>query len=119
MMATDTPANSTRRWATSRSGPSPSPEVPMPRDSRYDILFEPVKIGPKTARHRFYQVPHCTGMGSGYPHALAAMRGMEARSVVLVSIRMANDALYHELTGDGAALDAAGIRSVTRIGDCL
>src|SRR5499433_10390 len=50
----------------------------MPRDPRYDILFEPVKIGPKTAKNRFYQVPHCTGMGSGFPHTLAAMRGIKA-----------------------------------------
>jgi dimethylamine/trimethylamine dehydrogenase len=50
----------------------------MPRDPRYDILFEPVQIGPKTAKNRFYQVPHCTGMGHGYPHTLAAMRGMKA-----------------------------------------
>ena len=27
------------------------------RDPRYDILFEPVDIGPVTARNRFYQVP--------------------------------------------------------------
>lgn len=33
----------------------------MSRDPRYDILFEPVKIGPVTARNRFYQVPHCNG----------------------------------------------------------
>ena len=33
------------------------------RDSRYDILFEPVQIGPVTARNRFYQVPQCNGMG--------------------------------------------------------
>jgi len=33
------------------------------RDPRYDVLFEPVKIGPVTAKNRFYQVPHCTGMG--------------------------------------------------------
>jgi len=50
----------------------------MPRDPLYDILFKPVKIGPKTAKNRFYQVPHCTGMGSGYPQTLAAMRGMKA-----------------------------------------
>jgi dimethylamine/trimethylamine dehydrogenase len=24
------------------------------RDPRYDVLFEPVKIGPVTARNRFY-----------------------------------------------------------------
>ena len=35
----------------------------MTRDPRYDILFEPVRIGPVTARNRFYQVPHCNGMG--------------------------------------------------------
>ena len=29
----------------------------MTRDSRYDVLFEPVKIGPVTAKNRFYQVP--------------------------------------------------------------
>lgn len=48
------------------------------RDSRYDILFEPVKIGPHTAKNRFYQVPHCTGMGWQRPRMLASMRGMKA-----------------------------------------
>jgi dimethylamine/trimethylamine dehydrogenase len=48
------------------------------RDSRYDILFEPVRIGPVTARNRFYQVPHCNGMGWRDPSALAAMRGVKA-----------------------------------------
>ena len=50
----------------------------MARNARYDILFEPVKIGPVTARNRFYQVPHCNGMGWRDPSALAAMRGMKA-----------------------------------------
>ena len=50
----------------------------MPRDPRYDILFEPVKIGPKIARNRFYQVPHCNGMGHQHPSSLAAMRGVKA-----------------------------------------
>ncbi len=50
----------------------------MARDPRYDILFEPVRIGPKTARNRFYQVPHCNGMGYRDPAALAAMRGVKA-----------------------------------------
>lgn len=50
----------------------------MPRDPRYDILFEPVKIGPVTARNRFYQVPHCTGMGYLRPRMLAEMRGVKA-----------------------------------------
>src|SRR5688572_11605763 len=50
----------------------------MPRDPRYDILFEPVRIGPVTAKNRFFQVPHCNGMGHAHPHAHAAMRGMKA-----------------------------------------
>ncbi|NIA68982.1 NADH:flavin oxidoreductase [Pelagibius litoralis] len=48
------------------------------RDPRYDILFEPVAIGPVTARNRFYQVPHCAGMGYRYPSSNAALRGMKA-----------------------------------------
>ena len=47
-------------------------------DPRYAILFEPVAIGPVTARNRFYQVPHCNGMGYRDPSAVAAMRGVKA-----------------------------------------
>lgn len=47
-------------------------------ESRYERLFEPVRIGPVTAKNRFYQVPHCTGMGHALPKTLAAMRGMKA-----------------------------------------
>ncbi len=50
----------------------------MPRDPRYDVLFEPVRIGPVTAKNRFYQVPHCTGLGWLRPQMLAALRGMKA-----------------------------------------
>lgn len=48
------------------------------RDPRYDILFEPVAIGPVTAKNRFYQVPHCNGGGYRDPSAAAAMRGIKA-----------------------------------------
>ncbi len=50
----------------------------MSNDNRYSILFEPVKIGPVTARNRFYQVPHCCGLGHVSPKAHAAMRAMKA-----------------------------------------
>ncbi len=50
----------------------------MPRDPRYDILFEPVKIGPVTAKNRFYQVPHCNGMGHVYPSSWIEMRRIKA-----------------------------------------
>lgn len=46
--------------------------------SPYDILFEPVQIGPVTAPNRFYQVPHCNGFGHRMPRGLAAMRGIKA-----------------------------------------
>ncbi|AKS35535.1 FAD-dependent oxidoreductase [Mycolicibacterium goodii] len=48
------------------------------RDPRYDILFEPVRIGPVTARNRFYQVPHCNGMGYRDPSGEAYMRRVKA-----------------------------------------
>ena len=48
------------------------------RDPRHDILFEPIQLGPVTAKNRFYQVPHCSGMGWKRPQTLAAMRGMKA-----------------------------------------
>lgn len=48
------------------------------RDPRYDILFEPLQIGPVTAKNRFYQVPHCNGGGYRDPSAAAAMRGSKA-----------------------------------------
>ncbi len=51
--------------------------IPM-RDPRYDILFTPVKIGPVTAKNRFFQVPHCNGMGHAMPLAHAAMREVKA-----------------------------------------
>lgn len=50
----------------------------MARDPRYDVLFEPVRIGPVIAKNRFYQVPHCNGMGYAMPEAHAAMREVKA-----------------------------------------
>src|SRR3984885_1784814 len=50
----------------------------MPREARFDVLFEPVKIGPLTAKNRFFQVPHCNGMGYAKPRAHAEMRGVKA-----------------------------------------
>lgn len=46
--------------------------------SPYEILFQPLQIGPVTAPNRFYQVPHCNGFGHRMPHGLAAMRGIKA-----------------------------------------
>ena len=47
-------------------------------ESRYQPLFEPLRLGPVTAPNRFYQVPHCSGMGHTLPRTLAGMRAMKA-----------------------------------------
>ncbi len=44
----------------------------------FDVLFQPIPIGPVVAPNRFYQVPHCNGFGYRMPRALAAMRGIKA-----------------------------------------
>ena len=46
--------------------------------AQHSPLFAPLQIGPVTAKNRFYQVPHCCGMGHRYPRAHAAMREIKA-----------------------------------------
>ncbi|MBV8853956.1 MAG: hypothetical protein JOY91_11175, partial [Sinobacteraceae bacterium] len=50
----------------------------MARHSRFDILFEPVRIGPVTAKNRFYAVPHASGMTNTMPRMRAGFRGTKA-----------------------------------------
>ena len=50
----------------------------MPGNNPYSVLFEPVRIGPVTAKNRFYQVPHCSGFGHLRPQGEAAMRAIKA-----------------------------------------
>ena len=58
---------------------TPLPLLPTAHNpSRYDALFEPVRIGPLTTKNRFFQVPHCNGMGYRDPSAQAAMRKVKA-----------------------------------------
>lgn len=64
--------------ASASPGTSREPPRSVTRDPRFDILFEPVRIGPVTAKNRFFQVPHCNGMGHARPRAHAAMRGIKA-----------------------------------------
>jgi hypothetical protein len=44
----------------------------------YCSLSEPVVIGPKTLRNRFYQVPHCTGFWVHKPWSQARHRSIKA-----------------------------------------
>ncbi|HLY48644.1 MAG TPA: NAD(P)-binding protein [Solirubrobacteraceae bacterium] len=48
------------------------------RDPRHEVLFEPVRLGRKTMRNRFYQTPHADGLNSQFPGAEAGFRGMKA-----------------------------------------
>lgn len=50
----------------------------MSATNRFSVLFEPVQIGPVTAKNRFYQVPHCNGLGHVRPRAEAATRAIKA-----------------------------------------
>src|SRR5215475_1703257 len=50
----------------------------MPRDPRHDLLFEPIRIGPKVLKNRFYQVPQCTGAGVLKPGANLGHRAVKA-----------------------------------------
>jgi dimethylamine/trimethylamine dehydrogenase len=50
----------------------------MGRDPRFDILFQPIDIGPKRLRNRFFQVPQCTGAGVERPGANARHREVKA-----------------------------------------
>ena len=50
----------------------------MARNPQYDILFEPVRIGPVTARNRFYQVPHTSSCGQETAQIRAGLRGIRA-----------------------------------------
>ncbi len=51
----------------------------MPCDLRYDILFEPIQLGPKTLKNRFCQLPHCNGAGSLRQGTQAAYRAVKAK----------------------------------------
>ncbi|HET8977045.1 MAG TPA: FAD-dependent oxidoreductase [Solirubrobacteraceae bacterium] len=50
---------------------------PTGRVPRFDVLLEPVRIGPVVARNRFFQVPHCNGMGYRDVSAHAGMRAVK------------------------------------------
>ncbi len=50
----------------------------MARNPKHDVLFEPLRIGPKTMRNRFYKTPHCSSFGSDWPGTQAHFRAMAA-----------------------------------------
>ena len=91
----------------------------MTVDPRHAILLEPVKIGPVTAPNRFYQVPHCTGLGSAFPRGSIEHRRVKAEggwgvvSTTSVEIHYSSDHQnrhYDRLWDDG---DIAPLAAMT------
>ena len=67
---------------------------------------------------------HAVAGFDGESVELAAVHGgaaprRPAAALVMVTARIPDDALHHDLMADEAALTVAGIKSVTRVGDCL
>ena len=50
----------------------------MPPADHHRVLFEPITIGPKTLRNRFYNVPHGTAYGVLRPSTWASYRAVRA-----------------------------------------
>ncbi len=48
------------------------------REVRHDVLFEPLEIGPKILKNRFYGVPYNPGFGPFRPHATVSHRAVQA-----------------------------------------
>ncbi len=81
----------------------------MTRPARYDVLFEPIRIGPRVMKNRFYQAPHCTGFGDVFPGAQAAHRAMKAEGGWAV--------VNTEATTIGPEYDWAGQMTPSRMWD--
>lgn len=70
----------------SRQGARPSPAarppderlICVPPADHHRVLFEPISIGPKTLRNRFFNVPHGTAYGVLRPSTWASYRAVRA-----------------------------------------
>jgi dimethylamine/trimethylamine dehydrogenase len=86
----------------------------MARDPRFDLLFEPVRLGPVVAKNRFFQVPHCNGMGHAKPRVHAGMNASNqySREVSLAPSAIASLASY--TPAQARAMTRADIRAYRR-----
>jgi dimethylamine/trimethylamine dehydrogenase len=95
--------------------------MPLTPDPRHQILLEPVRIGPKTLRNRFYQVPHSTGFGSHAAAGQARFRstraegGWAAVCVELCSIMPESD--RSPLPAPARLWDDGDVRDLARMCD--
>jgi dimethylamine/trimethylamine dehydrogenase len=98
-----------------RSGWHATKEPETAVDPNHEILFEPVTIGPKTLRNRFYQVPHCSGFGTEKPWTQAAHRGVKAEGGWAA---VCTEYAPFSPESDEAPLIAAGSGTRTTCGRC-
>jgi len=94
----------------------------MAREKRHDILFEPIKLGPKTLKNRFWQVPHCNGAGSEKPGMQASFRGMKAEggwgAVFTEVCFITNDSDIHPWVGS-KIIDEGDVRNLSLMCDSI
>ena len=94
----------------------------MTRDPRHDLLFEPVQVGPKTMRNRFYKTAHCSSFGVDWPGTQAHFRAMAAEggwacvSTEYCSIHPSSDS--HPSVG-ARLWDATDVRNLSLMCDML
>jgi dimethylamine/trimethylamine dehydrogenase len=100
-----TPASDVSSWASNTL------EQPWIEERLYEVGVNIVgKHGISWAARNEVRIAHT---GSGREQVLPCA------SLVLVTMRLPNDELYRELEAESARLTDAGIKSLTRIGDCL
>ncbi len=92
------------------------------RDPRYDILFEPVQIGPVQTKNRFYVVPHATGTGMRSMDQMIAFRAARAEGgwgVVCTEETMIHETSDHYPAEDPHLLYDSDIPEMSRLADAI
>lgn len=88
------------------------------RDARYDILFEPVQIGPVKTKNRFYVVPHAISMGMSSIDEMIAYRKARAEGgwgVICIEETMIHQTSDHAPLPDPCLYDDKHIAPIARI----
>lgn len=88
------------------------------RDPRYDILFEPVQIGPVRTKNRFYVVPFATAMGMPALDQMVAFRKARAEGgwgVVCIEETMIHETSDHAPLPDPRMYSDTHIKPLSRV----
>ena len=101
-----------------------NPDVPGPtgRDRRHDVLYEPVVIGPKTARNRFWSTAYATGWRMDQVELEVAHRGMRAEGgwgVVIVGEVVFDDHARNPWLEGLELMTNDDVKKLSRIADAV